>query len=355
MKKDDKIYLAGHSGNVGSSLLKAFKQKGFNNLIVKSHSELDLSKQEAVSEFFDEQKPDFVVLCAAKSAGMQEANAKRADFLYENLMIQNNVIHSAFKTGVKKLIFLASTTIYPKSCPQPIKESYLLDSKLEFNFEGYAIAKIAGLKLCEAYNLQYGTNFLTVAPSSLYGTKDKFDLKRAQVLPALMRKMHLAKCLANKDEKRLLADINNFLDEKIHTLKQARAYLKGFNISENSVGVWGSGKARREFLHCDDLSLSLIALLETVNFKDLDGLSHLNLGPGFDVSIKELAFLIKDTVGFEGDLIFDSTKDEGTLRKLVDISKMSELGLKATISLEEGIKSLYEYYLKTYGVRARLL
>ena len=349
MKKDSKIFIAGHSGNVGSSLLKALQNKGYANFILKTHAELDLSQQKAVREFFAAQKPEFIVLCAAKSAGMQVANAKRADFLYENLMIQNNVIRCALENGVKKLIFIASTTIYPKNCPQPIKESYLLDSKLEHNFECYAIAKIAGLKLCEACNAQHGTNFITVAPSSLYGTNDKFDLKNAQVLPALMRKMHLAKLLQNGDEKALLADINAFLSEKIHTLSEAREYLKGFNVSEKGVGVWGSGQARRDFLHCDDLSAALIHLLESVDYSHLGGLSHLNVGPGEDVSIKELALLIKAVVGFEGELIFDTSKPEGTLRKLVDISEISRLGFAPKISLESGVMGLYGHYLKAYG------
>ncbi|MBD5164988.1 GDP-L-fucose synthase [Helicobacter sp.] len=349
MHKDSKIYIAGHRGLVGSAILKKLQNEGYKNLILRTHQELDLTRQREVEEFFQKEKPEYVFLCAAKAGGMAYANAKRAEFLYENLMIQNNVLQHSFLNGVKKLIFLASTTIYPKISLQPIKEEYLLDSKLEYNFESYAIAKIAGLKLCEAYNIQFQTNFIGVAPASLYGNNVSFDFKNAQVLPALLRKIHLAKLLNEGRDSEVLQDL------KLGNIEEAKAYLQTLGIGNNSVEIWGSGNAKRDFLHCEDLADALLFLMQNVDFKDLHKdekeitNTHINIGYGSDISIKELAELIAKIVGFKGELIFDSSKPEGALRKLGSIEKISKLGWSAKIPLEYGVKQLYQWYQECGG------
>ncbi|TKX30167.1 GDP-L-fucose synthase [Campylobacter sp. MIT 12-5580] len=350
MRKESKIFIAGHKGLVGSALLRALQAQGFVNLITKTHAELNLCDQKAVAEFFEKTKPEYVFLAAAKVGGIEANNTFRADFIYENLQIQNNVIHQAYKNKVKKLLFLGSTCIYPKNAPQPISEESLLSSELEYTNEPYAIAKIAGLKLCESYNLQYGTNFLSVMPTNLYGINDNFDLKSSHVLPALLRKIYLAKLL---DEGKNELVLNNL---KIKSIDEARAYLANFGVSEKSVEIWGSGKPRREFLYVDDMAEACIFIMQNIDFKDLSNKNskeikntHLNIGAGKDISIKELAELIQNIIGFKGKLIFNTLKPDGTMRKLSDVSKLKNLGWGATTKLEQGIKNIYEWYKLAHG------
>ena len=296
MNKESKIYIAGHRGLVGSAIVKRLKEKGYTNLICKTHEELDLMNQADVEAFFQQEKPEYVILTAAKVGGIVANNTYRADFIYENLQIQNNVIHQSYLNGVKKLLFLGSTCIYPKNCPQPMKEEYLLTSELEYTNEPYAIAKIAGIKMCESYNLQYGTNFISVMPTNLYGPNDNFDLETSHVLPALIRKIHEAK--VNGDDE---------------------------------VEIWGSGKPRREFLYSEDMADACVFLMENIDFRNivsahhsqLDGESnqkirntHINIGTGIDISILELAEIIKKIVGFEGEFTFNTSKPDGTMVKI---------------------------------------
>lgn len=302
MNKQDKIYIAGHRGMVGSAILRALKDKGYTNFLLRTSSELDLRNQQAVSDFFAQEKPDYVFLAAAKVGGIIANNTYRADFIYENLMIQNNVIHQAYVNKVKKLMFLGSSCIYPKLAPQPLKEEYLLTGVLEPTNEPYAIAKIAGIKLCDGYRSQYGSNFISVMPTNLYGPNDNYDLTNSHVLPAMLRKFITAK-----------------------------------RNSDAAVTIWGSGSPKREFLHADDLAQACLFLMESYNEAGL-----VNIGIGDDISILELAQLIKKTVGFEGEILTDTTKPDGTPRKLMDVSKLNELGWKAKITLEEGIQKVYE-------------
>ena len=301
MENDSKIYVAGHTGMVGSAIVRKLKKDGFSNLILRTSGELDLTDQQEVINFFEKERPEYVFLAAAKVGGIEANNTYRAQFLYENLMIQNNVIHQSFVHGVKKLLFLASSCIYPKMAPQPIKETYLLDGPLEPTNEPYAIAKIAGVKMCENYNRQYGCNFISVMPTNLYGPNDNYDLKTSHVLPALLRKFHEAK----------------------------------LNGSEN-VEVWGTGTPRREFLHVDDLAEACLHLMETYN-----GNVSVNVGTGEDLSIKDLATLIKKIVGYKGGIIWNLEKPEGTPRKLLDVSLIHSLGWKHKIQLAEGIEDVY--------------
>jgi len=323
MTKNSKIYIAGHKGLVGSAIVKNLESKGYTNLIYRTHHELDLMNQEAVAHFFETQKPEYVILAAAKVGGIVANNTYRADFIYENLQIQNNVIHQSYLHGVTKLLFLGSTCIYPKNCPQPMREESLLTSELEYTNEPYAIAKIAGIKMCESYNLQYGTNFISVMPTNLYGPNDNFDLETSHVLPALLRKMHEAK-------------VNN----------------------EPQVEIWGSGKPRREFLYSEDMADACVFLLESRDFKDTYATddkeirnTHINIGTGVDISIEELALTIKKIVGYEGELYFNTTKPDGTLVKLTDPSKLHGLGWKHRVELKEGIKMIYTWYLEKYNVK----
>lgn len=309
MNKDAKIYVAGHRGMVGSAIVRLLNKKGFNNILTATSSELDLTNQVETKTFFEQEQPEYVFLAAAKVGGIQANNIYRADFLYENLMIQNNVIHSAYKTGVKKLLFLGSTCIYPKMAPQPLKEEYLLSGYLEETNEPYAIAKIAGIKLCENYRRQYGADFISAMPTNLYGPNDNYDLENSHVLPALIRKFHEAK-INNKEE----------------------------------VVVWGSGSPLREFLHVDDLAEGCFYLMN--NYSD-EG--FLNIGTGEDISIKDLALLIKETVGYTGTLTWDSSKPDGTPRKLTDCTKIHDLGWKHRIDLPEGLASVYQQFLKDYS------
>lgn len=305
MEKDAKIYVAGHRGLVGSAIMRKLKKEGYNNLVYRTSSELDLRRQKKVEDFFEEEKPEYVILAAAKVGGIQANDTYSAEFLYDNLMIESNVIDAAYQNDVKKLLFLGSSCIYPKFADQPMKEDYLLSGKLESTNEGYAVAKITGIKLCEHYNKQYDTNFISAMPTNLYGPNDNFDLETSHVLPALIRKFHEAK-------------VNN----------------------EDEVVIWGTGKPRREFLHVDDLADALLFLMNNYN-----GDQFVNVGVGKDISILELAELIKDIVGFEGEIVNDLSKPDGTPRKLLDVTRLNDLGWEAQISLEEGIKDTYKWFI----------
>lgn len=345
MNKESKIYIAGHRGLVGSALLENLKQKGFNNIITRTHKELDLTNQKSVEDFFTSETPEFVFLAAAKVGGIIANNVYRADFIYANLMIQNNVIHQSYKHGVKKLLFLGSTCIYPKNAPQPMKEDYLLTDTLEYTNEPYAIAKIAGIKMCESYNLQYGTNFISVMPTNLYGPNDNFDLEKSHVLPALIRKIHLAKLLNENNIEAVLQDLD------LSNIEDAKTYLSSFGVSENSVEIWGSGKPKREFLWSKDMADACVFIMENRDFKDTFSEekteirnTHINIGTGEDISIKELAEIIKSIVGFKGELVYNTNKPDGTLRKLTDVSKLNALGWKHKMELKNGINKMYEWY-----------
>lgn len=302
MELNSKIYVAGHRGMVGSAIVKDLESKGYTNIIFRTSSELNLIDQKAVANFFENEKPEYVFLAAAKVGGIIANNTLRADFLYENIMIQSNVIYQSYKTGVKKLLFLGSTCIYPKLASQPLKEDYLLTGLLEETNEPYAIAKIAGIKMCDAYRDQYGCNFISVMPTNLYGLNDNYDLQNSHVLPALLRKFHEAK-------------INN----------------------QNEVIVWGTGSPLREFLHATDMANACVYLMENYNDK-----GFVNIGTGKEISIKELAYLVKKIVGYQGKIIFDSTKPDGTPRKMTDTTKLNNLGWKYSIKLEDGIEKVYQ-------------
>jgi len=305
MKQTGKIYIAGHRGMVGSAIHRALMAKGFSNFVLRTSAELDLRNQQAVNDFFEKEKPDYVFLAAAKVGGIQANNTYRADFIYENLMIEANIIHAAFTHKVEKMLFLGSSCIYPKNAPQPLKEEYLLTGTLEPTNEPYAIAKIAGIKLCDAYRAQYGCNFISAMPTNLYGPNDNYDLNNSHVLPALLRKFHEAKA-----------------------------------TNQPTVRVWGSGKPMREFLHVDDMAEACIFLMEEYNQEGL-----VNVGCGIDISIADLALLIKDVVGYTGEHIFDISKPDGTMRKLMDVGKINKMGWKYSIELKDGIKLTYEDFL----------
>ena len=306
MNKNSKIYVAGHRGMVGSAIVRELQKQGYNNVVTKTRNELDLLDQKAVRDFFEKEKPEFVFLAAAKVGGIEANRSHLGAFTYENLQIQNNIIHNSYLNGVKRLVFLGSSCIYPRMAPQPIKEEYLLTGALEPTNYGYAIAKIAGVKMCEAYRTQYGCDFVPVMPTNLYGINDNFDLNGSHVLPALMRKFHEAKISGQK-----------------------------------FVEVWGTGTPKRELLYVDDLAEACIYIM---NNKEVMGLT--NVGTGEDATIRELAELVQKTVGFEGELKFDATKPDGTPRKCLDVSKINALGWKAKTSMEEGLKIVYEWYLK---------
>ncbi|MEP1488984.1 MAG: GDP-L-fucose synthase [Algibacter sp.] len=346
MDKNSKIYLAGHRGLVGSAIYENLESKGYNNIITRTHKELDLSNQTAVSDFFEEEKPEYVFLAAAKVGGIVANNVYRADFIYENLMIQNNVIHQSYIHKVKKLLFLGSTCIYPKNAPQPMKEESLLTDTLEYTNEPYAIAKIAGIKMCESYNLQYGTNFISVMPTNLYGPNDNFDLEKSHVLPALIRKIYLAKLLSESKYDEVVKDLG------VNNIEEAKAYLNTFGVSDNSVEIWGSGKPKREFLWSEDMADGCVFMMENRDFLDTYEESnseirntHINIGTGVDISIKNLALLIKKVVGFKGDLVFNTDKPDGTMKKLTNVSKLNNLGWKHEIDLELGVEKMYKWFL----------
>ncbi|WP_419766196.1 MAG: GDP-L-fucose synthase family protein [Arcobacter sp.] len=347
MKKNSKIYIAGHRGLVGSAIVKNLVSKGYTNLVCKTHKELDLLNQSVVEKFFKEEKPEYVILAAAKVGGIIANNTYRADFIYENLQIQNNVIHQSYLHKVKKLLFLGSTCIYPKNAPQPMSEDSLLTSPLEYTNEPYAIAKIAGIKMCESYNIQYGTNFISVMPTNLYGPNDNFDLETSHVLPALIRKIHLARLLNEKKYDEVIKDLH------VNTIEEAKTYLSKFGVTETQVEIWGSGKPRREFLYSEDMADACVFLLENRDFKDTYSLknkeiknTHINIGTGVDISIKELAELIQSIIEFKGNLVFNTSKPDGTMIKLTDSSKLQSLGWKYKTELEIGIKIMYDWYKK---------
>jgi GDP-L-fucose synthase len=309
MNLNSKIYIAGHRGMVGSAIYANLKNKGFNKIITRTSSELDLRNQQDVNRFFETEQPEFVFLAAAKVGGIHANNTYRADFIYDNLMVQNNVIHAAHTYKAEKLMFLGSSCIYPKFAPQPLKEEYLLTGELEQTNEPYAIAKIAGIKMCESFRRQYGCNFISVMPTNLYGQNDNYDLANSHVLPALIRKIHDAK--ENKESK---------------------------------VTVWGTGTPMREFMHANDMADACVYLMENYN-----GEKFVNIGTGVDITIKDLAYLIKKTANYEGELEFDATKPDGTPRKLMDVSYLHSLGWKHSINLENGIKMVYEEFKINHG------
>lgn len=359
--KSSKIFVAGHRGLVGSAILKNLKSKGYTNFALRTQSELDLRDSKAVAAFFEEEQPEYVILAAAKVGGIIANNTYRADFIYENLMIQNNVIHQSYLNKVKKLIFLGSTCIYPKEAPQPIPEDALLTGPLEFTNEPYAIAKIAGIKMCESYNLQYGTNFLSIMPTNLYGPNDNFDLEKSHVLPALIRKIHLGKCLESDDWSTIRKDLNIRPIEKIDgnsTEKDILNILDKYGIKTNSqdggvqVELWGTGKPMREFLWSEDMADAAVFIMETVNFSDVTDVNkdrevrntHINIGTGKDISIGDLSILTKKIITFGGQFVFNTEKPDGTFRKLTDVSKLNALGWKHKIEIEDGISKLYDWY-----------
>ena len=354
MDFQSKIYIAGHNGLVGSAIYKQLRLKGFNNIVIKSHSELDLINQKSVAEFFEKEKPEYVFLAAAKVGGIIANNKFRADFIYENLMIQSNVIHLSYLHKVKKLLFLGSTCIYPKESPQPMKEECLMTSELEYTNEPYAVAKIAGIKMCESYNLQYDTNFLSVMPTNLYGPNDNFHLENSHVLPALIRKLHLAKCLQEEDWNSIRLDlkknpIKSYTDES--TNSEISILLSTYGIKRNTVEIWGTGNPRREFLWSEDMADACIFLMQNVNFKNSFEKkkeeirnTHINIGTGEDISIKELAQKVSKVVGFNGSLVFNTSKPDGTMKKLTDVSKLRNLGWRHRVSLNEGIERMYATY-----------
>lgn len=367
MEKTGKIYIAGHNGLVGSAICRSLTSKGYTNHVYTPFPPYDLTNQKVVSEFFEKEKPDYVFLAAAKVGGILSNNTYRAQFLYENLMIENNIIHQSYLHGVKKLLFLGSSCIYPGNCPQPIKEEYLLTGELEYTNEPYAIAKISGIKMCESYNLQYGTNFISVMPTNLYGPNDNYNLETSHVLPALIRKMHLGKCLENNDWETIRKDFNKYPVEGVNgsateteILEKLRKYGIHLNDggqhisagSKNSVTIslWGTGKPYREFLYVDDLADACVFLMLNVDFKDLiiKGKpvinTHINIGTGQDLTIMELANLIREIADFKGQLAWDASKPDGTYRKLLDVSKINKLGWKEKISLKDGLKLIYSKY-----------
>jgi GDP-L-fucose synthase len=348
MNKNSKIYIAGHRGLVGSAIVKNLENKGYTNLVYKTHKELDLTSSKEVEDFFAAEKPEFVILAAAKVGGIVANNTYRADFIYENLAIQNNVIHNAYKYGVTKLLFLGSTCIYPKNAPQPMPEDCLLTSPLEYTNEPYAIAKIAGIKMCESYNIQYGTNFISVMPTNLYGPNDNFDLEKSHVLPALIRKIHCAKLLNEGKFEEVVKDL------ALNSLDEAKSYLAGFGVDENKVEIWGTGLPRREFLYSEDMADACVFLLENRDFSDTYAKdakeivnTHINIGTGVDISIADLAQLIKSIIGYEGEFTFNTEKPDGTMVKLTDPSKLHGLGWKHKVELEDGIRTMYEWYLSS--------
>ncbi len=352
MDKNSKIYIAGHRGLVGSSIVRNLQQQGFTNLVLRTHIELDLTNQAQVAEFFAKEAPEYVILAAAKVGGIYANNTYRADFIYNNLTMQNNVIHQSYVSGVKKLLFLGSSCIYPKNAPQPLKEDCLLTSELEYTNEPYAIAKIAGIKMCESYNLQYGTNFIAVMPTNLYGPNDNFDLENSHVLPAMIRKIYLAKLLQHGDYTGIANNLGLGLScEQVEIETIINKYGIAKNGDNVALSLWGSGKPYREFLHVDDMSSACVHIMQNVDFKDLiHGMSeirntHINIGTGIDITIRELAQLIAVIIGYTGEINFDATKPDGTMRKLQDVSKLSQLGWQAKIDLQSGLRSVVSWYL----------
>ena len=360
MNLNAKIFVAGHTGLVGSAILKNLQQKGYSNFVLRTIEELNLADQKAVAAFFEREKPEYVILAAAKVGGIVANNKYRADFIYENLMIQNNVIHQSYVHGVKKLVFLGSTCIYPKEANQPMQETELLTAPLEYTNEPYAIAKIAGIKMCESYNLQYGTDFIAVMPTNLYGPNDNFNLETSHVLPAMIRKIHLGKCLENNDLPAIMRDLDQRPVEGINgknTQESIITVLEKYGIKRLTGGkvqveLWGTGQPRREFLWSEEMADATVYIMERISFSDIvTGMNgkeirntHINVGTGKDISIKEVANLIKKTIGFTGDLWFNAEKPDGTMKKLTDVDKLHSLGWYHKIDIEEGVERLYGWY-----------
>ena len=340
---------------VGSAIWNNLTAKGYTNLVGRTHKELDLMDGVAVAHFFAGEQPEYVFLAAAHVGGIMANNTYRADFIYRNLQIQNNVIGESWRSGVKKLLFLGSTCIYPKEAPQPMREDSLLTGPLEYTNEPYAIAKIAGLRMCESFNLQYGTNFIAVMPTNLYGPNDNFDLERSHVLPAMIRKIHLAKCLAEGDMEAIREDLRRRPVEGVtgnHPVQEMVDILRKYGITESRLTLWGTGRPLREFLWSEEMADACVYIMERVDFSDLMGSGqevrncHINIGTGKEISIRDLAFLIRETIGFSGDIVFDPSKPDGTLRKLTDPSKLNALGWRHQIDIEEGVRRMYEWYRK---------
>ena len=378
MQKESKIYVAGGTGLVGSAIIKKLRERGYANILSTYHRRLpqtegvewhplDLTDQTAVERFFERQRPEYVFLAAAKVGGIMANNTYRADFIYENLQIQNHVIHSAYATGVRKLMFLGSTCIYPKNAPQPLREEYLLTGDLEYTNEPYAIAKIAGINMCESFNLQYGTNFICVMPTNLYGENDNFDLERSHVLPALLRKIHLAKALAEGDWELIRKDLDKNPIEGVDgesAEDEILRVLRKYGVHSERVQIWGSGRPKREFMYSDDMADACVYLMERVDFGDIlrihfgsndscDVVSHpvreirktqINIGTGKEISIRDLALLVRRIVGYGGEFYFDTSKPDGTMRKVTDVSRLHALGWRHRVELEEGIERLYSWY-----------
>jgi len=347
MEKEAKVYVAGHTGLVGSAILRRLRELGYNNIVVRTHAELDLTRQADTEAFLEEERPQYVFLAAAKVGGILANDTYKAEFIYENLMIAANVINAAYKYGVKKLLNLGSSCIYPRLAPQPLKEEYLLGGPLEPTNEPYAIAKISAIKLCRYYNEQYGTNFISVMPTNLYGPNDNFDLETSHVLPALIRKFHLAKLLRQGEHDLILKDLDTF-GNPLSSASSVEDHLSSFGIFPDKVILWGTGMPYREFLHVDDLADAVIFLMENYDREKLG--EFINIGTGQDITIRELAEMIKEIVGFEGEILWDASKPDGTPRKLLDVSRMKALGWEPKIGLQEGIRMTYVWYLQKGGM-----
>lgn len=354
MDKNAKIYVAGHRGLVGSAIWNNLKAKGYTNLVGHTHRELDLLDGAAVKAFFDAEQPEYVILAAAKVGGIMANNVYRADFIADNLQIQQHVIGESFRHGVKKLLFLGSTCIYPRDAAQPMKEEALLTGPLEYTNEPYAIAKIAGLKMCESYNLQYGTNYIAVMPTNLYGPNDNFDLEKSHVLPAMIRKIHLGHCLLQGDWTALRKDLDRLPVEGVSGQSDQRDILDKlakYGIHDSFVELWGTGKPLREFLWSEEMADASVFIMEKVDFADLKGTNpevrncHINIGTGKEISIGEAAQLIAQRVGYKGEIRFNADKPDGTMRKLTDVSKLNALGWRHQIEIQEGIDKMYSWYI----------
>lgn len=356
MEKDARIYVAGHRGLVGSAIWNNLQQKGYTHLIGRTHKELDLLDGEAVRRFFDEEQPEYVFLAAAFVGGIMANSLYRADFIYKNLQIQQNVIGESYRHGVKKLLFLGSTCIYPREAPQPMKEEVLLTSPLEYTNEPYAIAKIAGLKMCESFNLQYGTNYIAVMPTNLYGPNDNFDLERSHVLPAMIRKVYLAHCLKENRWEDVRRDLDLRPVEGVsgaNSDEEILRLLAKYGITSEEIRLWGTGTPLREFLWSEEMADASVFVMEHVDFKNTYRSGekdirncHINIGTGKEITIRQLAELIVKTIGYQGRLTFDATKPDGTMRKLTDPSKLHALGWHHQIDIEEGVQRMYDWYLQ---------
>ena len=355
LNKNDKIYVAGHRGMVGSAIVRELERQGYTNIVTRTHKELDLCRQDAVEAFFEEEKPEYVFLAAAKVGGIVANQNALADFMYDNMILEMNVIHSAWKNGCKKLEFLGSSCIYPRMAPQPMKESCLLTSELEKTNEAYALAKISGLKYCEFLNRQYGTDYISVMPTNLYGPNDNFNLETSHVLPAMIRKVHLGKCLSEGDWEAVRKDLNARSVENISggtSESEILDILAKYGIYPGKVELWGTGKPLREFLWSEEMADASVYVMEKVDFADLRPATgdirntHINIGTGKELSICEVASLIREKVGFTGEIVFDSSKPDGTMRKLTDVTKLHALGWHHTIEIDEGVERLYSWYLE---------